>query len=88
MFVIPADYEHDAANLKTYAERHSMATVLANFGGPSGGLPSAGCSAIWSEKGDPLARLDAAGAGIVVAFEGDGGWEAKAIMLDRVAKGT
>jgi hypothetical protein len=61
--------------------------VFSNFGGPSGGLPSAGCSAIWSGKGELLARLGVANAGIVVATERDGGWEAKVITLDRVAKG-
>ena len=41
MFVIPAHLEKDTANLRTYAARHSMAVVFSNFGGPSGGLPSA-----------------------------------------------
>jgi predicted amidohydrolase len=81
MFVIPSDLKRDTANLRTYAARHSMAVVFANFGGPSGGLPSGGASAIWSERGELLVQLDAAGSGVAVAIEGHAGWRAKAVML-------
>jgi len=74
MFVIPSDYEKEVANLETRASRHSMAVVLANYGGPSGGLVSAGGSGIWSEKGERLASLDGDGAGVVVAIENPAGW--------------
>jgi predicted amidohydrolase len=83
MFVIPSDLKRDTANLQTYAARHSMAVVFANFGGPSGGLPSGGASAIWSERGDLLVQLDTAGAGVAVAVESHAGWRAKAVMLGR-----
>jgi len=81
MFVIPSDLESDTAKLRTYAVRHGMAVVFANFGGPSGGLPSGGRSAIWSDRGEPLARLEATGAGVVAASEGRAGWRARAIAL-------
>jgi predicted amidohydrolase len=79
MFVIPSDYERDAASLRTYAGRHAMAVVLANFGGPSGGLAAAGRSAIWSETGALLAALGPSGSGVVVAREEGAGWHARAI---------
>lgn len=81
MFVIPADLEQDTAKLKAYAVQHSMTVVLANYGGPTGGLPSGGSSAIWSETGELLARLEVTGAGIAVAIEDETGWRGKAIML-------
>jgi predicted amidohydrolase len=81
MFVIPSEFERDAANLETYAARHSMAVVFANYGGPSGGLASAGRSAVWSEKGERLVQLEANGAGVAVATQTDAGWRAKSIML-------
>ena len=46
MFILPSDLEKETARLRSYAVRHSIAVVLANYGGPSGGLPSAGGSAI------------------------------------------
>lgn len=79
MFVIPSEFARETATLREYAVRHSMAVVLANFGGPSGGLASAGRSAIWSERGERLAQLDATGAGVAVAIEGDAGWRATAV---------
>lgn len=82
MFVIPADLERDMTRLRDYAARFSMAVVFANFGGPTGGLPAAGRSAIISDKGDLLAQLDATGTGVAVAIEDDSGWHAKALMLD------
>jgi predicted amidohydrolase len=84
MFVIPADLEKDTANLRTYAARHAMAVVFANFGGPSGGLPSAGASAIWSERGELLATLGTAGAGVAVALETDAGWRAKTVVPEDI----
>jgi predicted amidohydrolase len=81
MFVIPSHLERETTTLRTYAERHSMTVVFANYGGPSGGLASGGRSAIWSEKGEPLARLDATGAGVAVAIESDTGWRSRTVML-------
>jgi len=81
MFVVPPDLGREAASLRAYAVRHSMAVVLANYGGPSGGLPSAGGSAIWSESGELLARLEGVGTGLVVAIESDAGWRGKTVRL-------
>lgn len=39
-FIIPCDLDRDSERLRSYAVRHSMAVVLANYGGRSGGLPS------------------------------------------------
>jgi predicted amidohydrolase len=80
-FIIPSDLERDTARLRSYAVRHSMAVARANYGGPSGGLPSGGGSAIWSEKGDLLTQLEGTGAGVVVAIETDDGWCAKTARL-------
>ena len=65
---------------RTYAVRHSMTVVFANYGGPSGGLASGGRSAIWSETGELLAQLEAIGAGVAIAIESPAGWRAKALM--------
>ncbi|UCF66462.1 MAG: carbon-nitrogen hydrolase family protein [Acidobacteriota bacterium] len=81
MFIIPSDFEQETANLRAYAVRHSMSVVLANYGGPSGGLASAGGSSIWSEAGELLAQLEKNGAGVTVAIESHDGWRAKAIVL-------
>ena len=81
MFVLPSELDKETASLRAYAVRHSMTVVLANYGGPSGGLASAGASAIWSESGEPLARLEATGSGVAIAVESHTGWRAKTVML-------
>jgi predicted amidohydrolase len=69
MFVIPSDLEGEVSKLRRYAVQHRMMTALANFGGPSGGLRSAGRSAIWSETGELLVQLEVNGSGIAVVTE-------------------
>ena len=81
MFVIPADHDAEAANLAGIASRHAMLVAMANHAGPTGGLPSAGRSAIWSESGELLVRLGPSDAGLTIATESGDGWIARAITL-------
>jgi predicted amidohydrolase len=81
MFVIPSDYDGEVAKLSGYAVQHRMLTALAYFGGPSGGLRSAGRSAIWSETGERLVRLDANGSGVAVVTETPQGYQTRAVMV-------
>lgn len=74
MFVIPGDIEIEVTRLQDAAARYAMAVVFANFGGPSGGLPAAGRSAIFAPGGDCVVALGHSGAGVAVATEGEGGW--------------
>jgi hypothetical protein len=57
MFVIPSEFDEDAAKLVGYAVTHSMVTALANFGSTTGGLAAAGRSGIWSQAGELLVQL-------------------------------
>jgi predicted amidohydrolase len=58
-----------------------MAVAFANYGGPTGGLPSGGGSAILSESGELLVQLPATGAGIAIATEDGTFWRATRLML-------
>jgi len=84
MFVIPSEFDGDAAKLKRYAVQHSMMVALANYGSSTGGLASGGRSAIWSETGELLAQLPVSGAGVAVVTEAKEGWRAKTFMTDSV----
>lgn len=79
MFVIPSEYERDAATLASYATRHRMLVAMANHGAPTGGLAAAGRSAIWSPAGECLVALPGSGAGVAVAVERGDGWQAQAL---------
>jgi predicted amidohydrolase len=87
MFVIPSDLEGEYSKLSRYAVQHRMMTALANFGGPSGGLRSAGHSAIWSEAGELLVQLQANNSGIAVVTETQDGRRCRAIMAGHSATG-
>jgi predicted amidohydrolase len=80
MFVIPSDYESEAENLRSHALTHSMVVAAANFGGHSGGLATAGRSAIWSEQGELIGQLPAAGSGVLVAIESASGWRTESFI--------
>jgi predicted amidohydrolase len=79
-FAIVAHLPHKLSLLKKYAAAHRMTIVLSNFGGPTGGLPSAGSSGIWSDRGECLVKLDSEGPGLAIALEEAGGFRTRAVM--------
>ena len=81
MFVIPADLQQDTNRLRTYAAQHRMTVVFSNYGGPTGGLQSAGRSGIWSDEGELLVQLEPKGAQLAVATEGANGWQTQRLDL-------
>ena len=81
VFFAPEAYQADTDQLAGYAARHAMAVVMANAGGPATGFASAGGSAVWSDSGALVARLDGTGAGLVVARRSERGWSGKAVPL-------
>jgi len=85
MFVIPSEFDAESARLARYAAQHGMAVAFANFGGRSGGLAAAGCSAIWAESGERLVQLPPAGSGVAIAIETARGWRAKGLLSDTSA---
>lgn len=82
MFVIPADLPAETSRLRGYAARHGMTVVLANHGGPTGGLPAAGGSAIWSGTDALLTRLEGTGVGLVAAFSAEDGWQGTTLRIE------
>ncbi len=65
MFVIPAEFDEAMHRLRDRAMRHGMTVAFANYGGPSGGLASAGRSAIIAPDGTVRA-LPTDGAALLV----------------------
>jgi predicted amidohydrolase len=80
-FAIAAHLPYKLSLLKTYAAAHRMTIVFSNFGGPTGGLPSAGSSGIWSDRGEHLVKLGPDGAGLAIAIEEAGGFRTQAVIL-------
>ena len=80
-FITPDGYSKDSDLLKKYARKYNMGVVLANFGGESGGIMSAGKSAIWSDAGEKVAGLDGLGQGLVIAKKINGKWSGKSMII-------
>ncbi len=81
-FSIPLDVELRHTVLRAHAVKHGMAIVFATYGGPTGGLPASGRSAIWSPTGELLTQLEPSGSGLAVAIQRDTSWQAKALRLN------
>lgn len=81
-FITPAELDRKTGILRTYAVRHRMAVVFANYGGASGGLEPGGRSAVWSERGEVVAQLQGIGPGLVVGTETSAGWRGRAVDLE------
>lgn len=81
VFIIPSDFIGEVEKLTRYAVHHRMTTALANFGGPSGGLRSAGRSSIWSEAGELLVQLGESGSGVAILTDTEQGVVARTITF-------
>jgi predicted amidohydrolase len=81
MFFRHGELDAEAGRLGGYAAAHRMTVVMANYGGPTGGLTSGGGSSIWSADGELLVQLGARGSGVAIAVQDETGWRTNVIML-------
>ena len=81
VFFDPEGYPASTDRLAGYAVKHAMAVVMANAGGAATGFAAAGGSAVWSDSGALVARLEGVGAGLVVARRSERGWSGEAVFL-------
>jgi predicted amidohydrolase len=80
-FITPEGYTKDSDLLIKYARKFNMGVALANFGGESGGIMSAGKSTIWSDAGERVAGLDGLGEGLAIAKKINGKWSGKSMII-------
>lgn len=74
-------YGVDSAILQGYAQNHSMAVLMANHAGLTGGWQSAGRSAVWSENGTLVAAAPGPGELLVVARRDAGEWQGRVVPV-------
>ncbi|MDQ7986429.1 carbon-nitrogen hydrolase family protein [Pseudomonas sp. G34] len=74
-------YPHDSSLLQGYAQRHGMAVLMANHGGPTGGWAAAGRSALWDEQGRCVASTLGVGHRLLVVSRQADGWQGSDIAL-------
>jgi predicted amidohydrolase len=77
-------YAADTALLQGYASTHSMAVLMANHGGTTGGWESAGRSAIWASDGSLIAAAPGTGNLMVIARRNADGWKGQIVEVAQV----
>jgi predicted amidohydrolase len=80
VFITPEGIEKESALLKGYASKYKMAVIMANYGGESGGMQSAGKSTIWSDTGGKVVMMETVGEGLVIAKKENGKWTGKVLQ--------
>lgn len=75
------DYARKAPLLKGYAVEHKLAVLMANYSGVSGGIVSAGRSAIWSEDGAVVVESAGTEEALIVGVKRDGAWRGSYLPL-------
>ncbi|MFJ2279758.1 carbon-nitrogen hydrolase family protein [Pseudomonas sp. NPDC087803] len=74
-------YGVDSAILQGYAQKHSMAVLMANHAGLTGGWQSAGRSAVWSESGSLVIAAPGPGELLVIARREGGEWQGRVVPV-------
>ena len=74
-------YAPDTAMLQGYASTHSMAVLMANHGGATGGWESAGRSAVWASDGSLIVAAPGTGNVLVIARRNAGGWTGQTVAV-------
>ncbi|WP_330206049.1 carbon-nitrogen hydrolase family protein [Pseudomonas sp. AM14(2022)] len=74
-------YGVDSALLQGYAQNHSMAVLMANHAGLTGGWQSAGRSAFWSESGALVVAARGPGEVLVIARRDAGAWQGRVVPV-------
>lgn len=81
VLITESGYAPDTALLQGYARTHSMAVLMANHGGATGGWESAGRSAIWALDGSLVAAAPGTGNLMVVARRNADGWKGQIVAV-------
>ncbi|WP_347900876.1 carbon-nitrogen hydrolase family protein [Pseudomonas purpurea] len=84
VLITEGGYAPDTALLQGYALEHSMAVLMANHGGVTGGWESAGRSAIWAPDGSLIVAAPGVGDALVVARRNREGWSGQVVDVANV----
>ncbi len=81
VLITEPSYARESEMMRSYAEKHRMAVVLANHCAPTGGWIPAGKSAIWSELGHLIAVAPANQDAIAIARQTQNGWQGQVELI-------
>jgi len=72
---------HDRTLLQQYAQQYQLLTVMANYGGQTGGYDCGGYSSVWSEKGELIGELAHDREGMLLLEKAGQTWTTEKLML-------
>lgn len=71
---------HDRTLLQQYSQQYKMLTVMANYGGETGGYDCGGHSSVWSENGELIGELAHDKEGMLLAEKSGQSWATKVLI--------
>lgn len=72
---------HDRTLLQQYAQQYRLLTVMANYGGQTGGYDCGGYSSVWSEKGELIEELAHDREGMLLLEKSGQTWTTEKLIL-------
>lgn len=72
---------HDRTLLQQYAQQYQLLTVMANYGGQTGGYDCGGYSSVWSEKGELIGELAHDREGMLLLEKSGQTWTTEKLIL-------
>ncbi|WKL50197.1 carbon-nitrogen hydrolase family protein [Flavobacterium pectinovorum] len=81
IFFTPNGIPNAYRDLQSYAEKHKMNVLMANFSGESWGYPSAGQSAFWNNKGELAGQMNDSDSGLLLVENQNDNWTSKVVKI-------
>jgi predicted amidohydrolase len=81
IFFSPNGIPNAYRDLQSYAQKHKMNVLMANFGGESWGYPSGGKSAFWNNKGQLVGQMNDSDSGLLLVENQNDNWTSRVIKI-------
>jgi predicted amidohydrolase len=80
IFFSPNGIPNAYRDLQSYAQKHKMNVLMANFSGESWGYPSGGKSAFWNNKGELTGQMNDSDSGLLLVENKNDDWTSRVII--------
>ena len=81
IFFSPNGIPNAYRDLQSYAEKHKMNVLMANFTGESWGYPSGGKSAFWNNKGELVGQMNDSDSGLLLVENNNDNWISRIVKI-------
>ena len=81
IFFTPNGIPNAYRDLQSYAQKHKMNVLMANFSGESWGYASAGQSAFWNNKGELAGQMNDSDSGLLLVENQNNNWTTRVVKI-------